>query len=384
METDQLKKIIVRRLMGELSEEENHLLEQWLAASANNRKLMEKLTSEVFLRKAVGDRNKELYQQEWKKLETRTTGKRKRIIGMRWLRVAAVLLVGISGLSVWLLQRSAVREEFLPVARQIQAGSSKAVVELAGGEQFRFTKDTVFRFENQEIQLSNRQDTLNLISRRVVGEGNKEFHTIRIPWGGEYIARLEDGSVVHLNAGSELKVPVNFGVDSRNVWLKGEAFFDVTPDKTKVFTVHTEKADISVLGTEFDVRAYEDEQMVTTLVEGAVEVVSGKASDRLKPGYQARIAERGKIATEKVDVYPFIAWKTGRMVFEDTPLEQIMTELQRWYDFEIFYANPGVKEMRFTMDILKYDDISKVLNLMEKMQKVTFTQKGRTVVLNGR
>lgn len=169
------------------------------------------------------------------------------------------------------------------------------------------------------------------------------------------------------------------------MWLKGEAFFDVTPDKNRLFTVHTEKAKISVLGTEFDVRAYEDEkEVVTTLVQGMVEVSSGKVTGRLNPGDQARVDKAGEISTEKVDVYPFIAWKTGRMVFEDAPLEQIMTELQRWYDFEVFYSNPDVKAMRFTIDILKYDDISKVLNLMEKMQKVIFTQKGRTVVLSSR
>ena len=81
-------------------------------------------------------------------------------------------------------------------------------------------------------------------------------------------------------------------------------------------------------------------------------------------------------------LYPFIAWKNGRMVFENERLEKIMAELQRWYDFELFYADPDVKEMHFTIDILKYEEISKVLNLMERMNKVKFTQKGRTVVVN--
>ena len=89
-------------------------------------------------------------------------------------------------------------------------------------------------------------------------ESSDQFHVIRIPRGGEYIARLEDGSVIHLNSDSELKVPVNFGKNSRQVWLKGEGYFNVAKDKKRVFVVHTTKADIAVLGTEFDVRAYED------------------------------------------------------------------------------------------------------------------------------
>ena len=206
---------------------------------------------------------------------------------------------------------------------------------------------------------------------------------MRIPHGGEYITRLPDGSVVHLNAGSELKVPVHFGTDCREVWLRGEGFFEVTHRENLIFTVHTDKADISVLGTEFDVRAYANEkEVVTTLVQGAVGVNSGRTYDRLRPGEQARIAGKGDIRIAEVDVYPFIAWKTGRMVFENERLEKIMAELQRWYDFELFYANPDVKEMHFTIDILKYEEISKVLSLMERMNKVKFTLKGRTVVIN--
>lgn len=124
--------------------------------------------------------------------------------------------------------------------------------------------------------------------------------------------------------------------------------------------------------------------MLTTLVEGAVEVKSGQVADRLRPGYQAQVDQKGEIRTVQVNVYPYIAWMQGRMVFENERLEKIMTDLQRWYDFEVFYASEALKEMRFTMDVVKYDDISKVLVLMEKMQKVAFSQNGRTVVLNSR
>ena len=165
--------------------------------------------------------------------------------------------------------------------------------------------------------------------------------------------------------------------------MRGEGFFEVVHRENLIFTVPTDKADLSVLGTEFDVRAYTDEkEVVTTLVQGAVGVSSGRTYDRLKPGEQARIAGKGDVRVAEVDIYPFIAWKNGRMVFENERLEKIMAELQRWYDFELFYADPDVKEMHFTIDILKYEEISKVLNLMERMNKVKFTQKGRTVVVN--
>lgn len=385
MDIKRLKKIIAKQLIGACSEDEKAELENWLAETEENRKLMNRLRSGEFLKQAVGDENLQLRMQSWNRIESQTTGA-KRTLHLRWLRtIAAVVVLGMLGSSLWLIKKQQEKTSLLEVTEQIHAGTSKAIVELANGQQIFLSRDTTLSLVDRGIHLINTKDTLNIIGTPSMPAGKTEYHVIRIPRGGEYIARLEDGSVIHLNAGSELKIPVSFEKDSRDVWLKGEAFFDVTPDKNRLFTVHTEKAKISVLGTEFDVRAYEDErEVITTLVTGMVEVCSGAVADRLSPGEQARVAETGKISTGKVDVYPYIAWKTGRMFFEDAPLEQIMTELQRWYDFEIFYANPSVKEMRFTIDILKYDDISKVLNLMEKMEKVTFTQNGRTVVLSNR
>lgn len=104
-------------------------------------------------------------------------------------------------------------------------GSPKAIVELAGGQQFLFNKDTTLRLEAQGIQLVSSRDTLDIIQPVIAGERGEEYNVVRIPHGGEYITRLPDGSVVHLNAGSELKVPVYFGTESREVWLRGEGFF---------------------------------------------------------------------------------------------------------------------------------------------------------------
>ena len=384
MEFDRLKKIIVKDILGSASGEERRLLDEWRNQSEEHQRLYEKLVSGSFLEKAVSDNNKALRRREWKRLEARIVRQRGRSVRLIRFRVAAavcILALGIGAVGLWSNSRQ--DRSGSPLAGSIQIGSPKAIVELAGGQQFLFNKDTTLRLEAQGIQLVSSRDTLDIIQPVIAGERGEEYNVVRIPHGGEYITRLPDGSVVHLNAGSELKVPVHFGTESREVWLRGEGFFEVVHRENLIFTVHTDKADISVLGTEFDVRAYTDEkEVVTTLVQGAVGVISGRTYDRLKPGEQARIAGKGDIRVAEVDIYPFIAWKNGRMVFENERLEKIMAELQRWYDFELFYADPDVKEMHFTIDILKYEEISKVLNLMERMNKVKFTQKGRTVVVN--
>ena len=384
MEFDRLKKIIVKDILGSASGEERRLLDEWRNQSEEHQRLYEKLVSGSFLEKAVSDNNKALRRREWKRLEARIVRRRGRSVRLIRFRVVAavcILALGIGAVGLWSNSRQ--DRSGSPLAGSIQIGSPKAIVELAGGQQFLFNKDTTLRLEAQGIQLVSSRDTLDIIQPVIAGERGEEYNVVRIPHGGEYITRLPDGSVVHLNAGSELKVPVHFGTESREVWLRGEGFFEVVHRENLIFTVHTDKADISVLGTEFDVRAYTDEkEVVTTLVQGAVGVSSGRIYDRLKPGEQARIAGKGDVRVAEVDIYPFIAWKNGRMVFENERLEKIMAELQRWYDFELFYADPDVKEMHFTIDILKYEEISKVLNLMERMNKVKFTQKGRTVVVN--
>ena len=384
MEFDRLKKIIVKTVLGSASGEERRLLDEWRNQSEEHQRLYEKLVSGSFLEKAVSDNNKALRRREWKRLEARIVRRRGRSVRLIRFRVVAavcILALGIGAVGLWSNSRQ--DRGGSPLAGSIRVGSPKAIVELAGGQQFLFNKDTTLRLEAQGIQLVSSRDTLDIIQPVIAGERGEEYNVVRIPHGGEYITRLPDGSVVHLNAGSELKVPVYFGTESREVWLRGEGFFEVVHRENLIFTVHTDKADISVLGTEFDVRAYTDEkEVVTTLVQGAVGVSSGRTYDRLKPGEQARIAGKGDVRVAEVDIYPFIAWKNGRMVFENERLEKIMAELQRWYDFELFYADPDVKEMHFTIDILKYEEISKVLNLMERMNKVKFTQKGRTVVVN--
>lgn len=384
MEFDRLKKIIVKDILGSASGEERRLLDEWRNQSEEHQRLYEKLVSGSFLEKAVSDNNKALRRREWKRLEARIVRRRGRSVRLIRFRVVAavcILALGIGAVGLWSNSRQ--DRGGSPLAGSIRMGSPKAIVELAGGQQFLFNKDTTLRLEAQGIQLVSSRDTLDIIQPVIAGERGEEYNVVRIPHGGEYITRLPDGSVVHLNAGSELKVPVHFGTESREVWLRGEGFFEVVHRENLIFTVHTDKADISVLGTEFDVRAYTDEkEVMTTLVQGVVGVSSGGTYDRLKPGEQARIAGKGDVRVAEVDIYPFIAWKNGRMVFENERLEKIMAELQRWYDFELFYADPDVKEMHFTIDILKYEEISKVLNLMERVNKVKFTQKGRTVVVN--
>lgn len=185
-------------LTGECGVEEKAELDSWLAEAEENRELMSRLSSGEFLKQAVGDTNRKVRLQTWNRIEDQTTGRRKRKLQLRWVRtVAAVFVLGMIGSSLWLMKNQ--RKETLPVevTEQIHAGTSKAIIELANGQQIFLSRDTSLALENQGIQLINTKDTLNIIGTPSMHTGRTEYHVIRIPRGGEYIARLEDGSMVH-------------------------------------------------------------------------------------------------------------------------------------------------------------------------------------------
>lgn len=215
------------------------------------------------------------------------------------------------------------------------------------------------------------------------GEQVVEVHVLRIPRGGEYALELADGTTVHLNAETELRYPSRFTGDERRVWLKGEAYFEVRREESMPFVVETGGMAVRVLGTEFDVRAYEGEaRTLTTLVEGRVEVDAGGGRRGLEPGQQAVFDRvKGGVEVRTVDVEEFVGWKNGRLVFDNRPLEYILDELGRWYSFEVFYAREELKDVPFSLNIEKHDDFAKVLRLVERTGKVKFTVNGSTVVV---
>ena len=164
MEFDRLKKIIVKDILGSASGEERRLLDEWRNQSEEHQRLYEKLVSGSFLEKAVSDNNKALRRREWKRLEARIVRRRGRSVRLIRFRVVAavcILALGIGAVGLWSNSRQ--DRGGSPLAGSIRMGSPKAIVELAGGQQFLFNKDTTLRLEAQGIQLVSSRDTLDLI-----------------------------------------------------------------------------------------------------------------------------------------------------------------------------------------------------------------------------
>jgi len=194
------------------------------------------------------------------------------------------------------------------------------------------------------------------------------YNTLTTSRGETYATVLADGSKVWLNSASSIKYPVAFNGNERRVEITGEAYFEVAHNKSKPFHVTVNGMDIRVLGTHFNVNSYADEDaMKTTLLEGSIYVsmVNGPSS-MVKPGEQARVKASGELSVVKgVDTEQVMAWKNGVFQFSDASLQEVMRQLQRWYDVEIVYEGK-IPERIFEGKISRKSTLAQVLKILQE------------------
>ena len=207
------------------------------------------------------------------------------------------------------------------------------------------------------------------------------YNTIETPKGGKFQIKLPDGSKVWLNAASSLRFPTAFSGSKRQVELKGEAYFEVSPDKSKIFEVNTRNQVVQVLGTHFNINAYLDEPSVnTTLLEGSVRVsdLRTNISQLLRPGEQSKLSERIEIINMK-NTNEAVAWKEGYFQFDQADIKTVMRQIERWYDVSIVYEG-NLPNYRFGGEIERNLSLLQVLKILEKT-KVHFRLEGREVIV---
>jgi transmembrane sensor len=207
------------------------------------------------------------------------------------------------------------------------------------------------------------------------------YNTLTTPRGGMYSILLPDGTRAWLNASSSLRYPTAFHGPTREVTLTGEAYFEVAPNPEQPFKVLVNGMTVDVIGTHFDVMAYDDEsEITTTLLQGSVKVESAGKHQLLTPGEQSRLfKEDGRIASVQVDVDDAIAWKNGIFQFRSEDIRSVMRKVARWYDVEIKYE--GSITEHFTGAVPRNADVSALLQTMELTNAVKFRVEGRTITV---
>jgi transmembrane sensor len=208
------------------------------------------------------------------------------------------------------------------------------------------------------------------------------YNTLTTPRGGLYSVVLSDGTKVWLNAASSLRYPTAFVGQVRQVDLTGEAYFEVAKNPAQPFKVVVNGMEVNVLGTHFNVMAYDDEEaMATTLLEGAVKVGFGGRSVFLTPGQQSLLNKSGgDMQVKTVDPEESVAWKEGLFEFKSEDIRQVMRNVARWYDVDVQYK--GVVSDHFSGEVHRDADVYSLLNTMELTHKVHFEVSGRTIIVS--
>ena len=350
---------------------------------------MRQLLKTMFMsRQALKLREKQEYDvhDAWQRVNKRTRAKGSRRMIRGWMKYAALFILFLGIVSLWRVYDN--KEKPIVAAVQsdsILPGRLKAELILANGE--RIVLDSEARSKEMEalgIKLEN--DTVNGLLKYEAGAVDNsigmKYNTLNVPKGGEYSLILPDGSRVWLNSETTLRFPVQFAGGKRVVYLSGEAYFQVKKDTSAAFHVCTKQQKITVLGTTFNVSAYENDRFTeTTLIEGKVAVEGGAERVVMKPSEQYILDKRSGVGELKeVETEFYTSWIDGKFYFTSFTFEEIVKKLERWYDFTMIYEEDDIRQMRFSGVINKHRPIEEMLRFLEKTTDIHFKISGKNIV----
>ena len=374
--------MLYKKLSGALSADEEFQFEEW-SREPEHRQYFEHLKEYDRLKEEPSCSDTEL-QESWLEISKKIQRKRwqenwRRIY--RKLTVAAILsIIGFSGYFYGLREGGKETGETVSIC----PGQGKVVLQLSDGSTYDLKNPAVLNRSaiGQHIRMDSNR--LNYLQSHAGVADSPVYHKLIVPRGGEFQLMLEDGTKVWLNAETSLRYPQNFTGGTREVYLEGEAYFEVERDTLHPFVVHTGIQRLTVLGTGFAITAYrDDDYLQTTLVEGKVKVELPGRIYHLNPNEQITYNRNNKqVSLTPVDVQEFTAWKDGKYVFSRKRLEDMLNTLSRWYDFQVLYQDDSVKEKLFSGELRRFENFNDILRKIEKSGNVKFSVEGRTVIVS--
>lgn len=375
-----IAELISKSLRGELTGEEQRELERLRQEYPDMEKVLADIRDERKLAEVMVSRKRFDREKTWKGVKK---GMKRQItpwIG-RVARYAAVLLLPVVfAVAFWFVRDWKASREEMQYVVDAHFESGKTLLELPGGRQIALdTLQNVMRELNQHgIEVGNEND-LRYAGRDSLDAKKKEYHRIVVPRGGEYNLQLADGTNVWLFAESELYFPARFDGRIREVYLSGEGYFEVTHDASHPFVVKTKDLDVKVLGTSFNVKAYGNMDVVeTSLVEGKVSV----KGQILRPNMQAVYRKStGELSYRSIIGDNYRLRRERMFVFEQERLDDILSEMARWYDFQVFYQNPELAEKRFGFKLQKYEHVETLLHILQLTGEVDFELKDKVLIV---
>jgi transmembrane sensor len=379
-----LESILRKYLEGKATLEETTFLEQYYEYLGNQSGLSTLLSD---------TENKKIEHRNWERLKAQmdepshTISQHQAFYYMRrWVAAASIILaIGFSGWFSFINNKNDKQQQIVDtgITHDIKPPEeNRATITLTNGQTVYLDSAAIGSLAVQGsvklVKLANGKIAYQTESEEIIEK--PVFNTLTNPKGSRVVdMTLADGSRVWLNAGSSITYPVVFIKNERSVAITGEAYFEVAPDKTKPFKVTKGEMEVEVLGTHFNVNAYDDEKNIkVTLLEGAVRLKTNDENQILKPGEQAQVS--GTISILKnVDVEAVMAWKDGRFKFSSVDIETIMRQVARWYNIDIEYR--GKVEGTLSGGLARNVNASQLFHVLELTDKVRFEIEGRKVIV---
>lgn len=355
-----INSIIHDQLLGYASEEDKKQLQSWLDSSQENRENYDRLMREACLI----DRYKQFAQVDEARAWERFQKKHFSIRSARWIKIgryAAIFLLPIIGFAIWfwtlrLMDSQPVISDEVRIAmiRSEKMGKQKATLVLANGQKMDLKSVPAKPLQDSVEQVPVAQPS---VPKTDVNESEEvsvvENNKLSTYDDSEFWMTFEDGTRVHLNYNTTLKYPPHFGTTTRTVYLDGEAYFQVAKDSKRPFRVITANGVVKQYGTTFNVNTHVPGITKVVLVKGSVSVLPNQGGEyKIKPGELAVLqADTQDVQISVVDIEPYIAWNSGRFVFDNCSLESLMNVISRWYNKDVVFESEDTKKIRFTGDI---------------------------------
>lgn len=383
--------ILLKKLRNTLTEEEDILFQKWLKQSASNGKLYEKL--ELLKKEGNGIQviSSVNIEAAWKKVQQKANSdsyrnkqnqKTIRLYNRNWFKyaAAAVILLGLG----YFIQQNILKDN-----NQLIIPNENITLQLDNGTIEIINEDGSKQVVDAEGNVVGEQKGNQLVYDSDVVKEELVYNTLTVPYGKRFQVALSDGTLVHLNAGTSLKYPVKFiNGENRQVYLDGEAYFEVTKDSTHPFVVNADEVDVRVLGTKFNISSYpEDNNINTVLLEGSValynkdEVYNTKTATLLTPNHKAAFNKTNKeINIEQTDVAIHTAWMEGRLILDEIHFGDILKKLERQYNVKIINNNPALLNRQFTATF-DIEDINQVMESLSNSASFSYKVKNNTIII---
>ncbi len=379
MTDNQLEQLLQTYLEGNASPEQVAMIDQWYNIKEN----MEQVS--------VADKES-IKQQLFEKIQSALAIESALTLvpfyKRRFFRLsaAAAVIAAIIGSYLMFFSRTNKQQEIVKVPEQSKdvkaPETNRAMITLADGRTVYLDSATNGQLAVQGniklVKLANGQIAYQTASGEIIKE--LQYNTLNNPRGSKIInMTLADGSRVWLNTGSSVTFPVAFIGNERKISITGEAYLEVAHNPLLPFIVRKGETSVQVLGTKFNVNAYDDEDDIrVTLLEGSVKISNDQSSLTIKPNQQAVVSGNQMLLNKNVNVEEVMAWKNGLFQFEGANIESIMRQISRWYDVEVVYEM-NAKGLHFSGDISREVEASKVFKMLQATEALHFRIEGRKV-----